>query len=121
MPRSVAGMKNALRILTAALLLLVAIAAMCPNRAIASAHDQLIAPCRVFQLIEERPTVREETSDVVLVYQYLYWDDHAQIRKLSGRYATFDAIKDGLGIPLYASGKIVARTEVTGGIWNGPA
>jgi hypothetical protein len=69
---------------------------------------------------EERPPVRDEECDVVLVYQYLYWDQHAQIRKLSGRYATFDAIKDGLGVPVYPSGKIVARAEVVGGIWNGP-
>jgi len=39
----------------------------------------------------------------VCVYQYNYWDEDSQSRKTSTLYATFEAIRNGLGVPIYTS------------------
>jgi hypothetical protein len=39
----------------------------------------------------------------ICVYLYSYWDEESQSRKTSKLYATFDAIRNGLGMPVYTS------------------
>lgn len=39
----------------------------------------------------------------VSVYLYSYWDEDSQARKTSTLYATFEAIRNGLGVPVYTS------------------
>ena len=53
----------------------------------------------------------------VWVYQYIYWDDVAQQRKTSEKYATLEAIRNGLGVPLHTTGRKVAATEAPNGMY----
>lgn len=53
----------------------------------------------------------------VWVYQYIYWDDVTQQRKTSEKYATLEAIRNGLGVPLHTTGRKVALAEVPNGMY----
>ena len=60
--------------------------------------------------VHNRPMV---TSDHwVMVYDYEYWDPASEHMKISATPATLDAIKNGLGIPILASGRKVAADEI---------
>ena len=54
----------------------------------------------------------------ILVYRYSFWDDRKRVQRVSVRYATLEAIRNGLGIPLQGDSKRVATTEVVGGLWT---
>jgi len=56
-----------------------------------------------------------EPMDDVLVYQYTYWDEASDERKTSKRYATLDVIRNGLGVPVFASERRVPASEVVDG------
>lgn len=53
----------------------------------------------------------------VWVYQYIYWDDAAQQHKTSEKYATLEAIRNGLGVALHTTGRKVAAREVPNGTY----
>jgi hypothetical protein len=56
------------------------------------------------------------TDSQIMVYLYTYWDDRARSMRTSTLYATMTMIRDGLGMPVYESGKWVPIEEVQGGI-----
>lgn len=58
-----------------------------------------------------------EEQQTILVYRYSFWDDHYQIRQVSTGWATLDAIRNGLGVPIFTESKRVPSTEVIGGVW----
>lgn len=51
----------------------------------------------------------------LLVYRYTYWDEDAQCRATSTIYATFEAIRNGLGTPLYPTALEIDRSELRQG------
>jgi hypothetical protein len=54
----------------------------------------------------------------VFVYLYMYWDEEAGGRKSSSVYATEQAIRNGLGIPIYTTAKEVDSSDLSeGGIY----
>ena len=56
-------------------------------------------------------------EQLVWVYQYIYWDHTTQQHKTSEKYATMEAIRDGLGVPLHTTGRKVAASEVPNGVY----
>ena len=52
------------------------------------------------------------------VYRYVYWDERSASHIESSTYATVVAIRDGLGLPLYDTGRVVPDDEVEGGIYR---
>ena len=54
-------------------------------------------------------------ADKVLVYLYSSWDDESKSHKTSTRYATIDAIKNGLGVPVLKSERKIKRSELIDG------
>lgn len=52
---------------------------------------------------------------MVWVYRYTYWDADSGERKLSSLYATFEACKNGLGIPDHSTAKSVRRRDLRDG------
>ena len=53
--------------------------------------------------------------DPVLVYLYTYWDEESKSHKTSTRYATADAIKNGLGVPVLSTERKIERRELVDG------
>ena len=56
-------------------------------------------------------------EEEVTVYLYTYWDEEAQSRKTSLRYATMDMIGKGLGQPVSASAIKVGREDLIQGMY----
>ena len=54
-------------------------------------------------------------EDEVLVYLYTFWDEKSQSHKTSTEFATVDGIRNGLGIPVYTSGRKVPRSQLIDG------
>ena len=54
-------------------------------------------------------------NEKVWVYQYTYWDEASRTHKTSTQYATMDAIRNGLGIPVLSSERKVWRADLTHG------
>ena len=54
-------------------------------------------------------------ADPVVVFLYTYWDEESKSHKTSTRYATADAIKNGLGLPVHSTERKVDRSELVDG------
>lgn len=48
----------------------------------------------------------------MLVYKYEFWDEAANKMRISEAYATFDAIMNGLGVPLLDTAMVAPNTEI---------
>jgi hypothetical protein len=48
----------------------------------------------------------------MLVYKYEYWDDATNTLRTSNTHATFDAIMNGLGVPLLETAMVAPHTEI---------
>ena len=56
----------------------------------------------------------------VTVYLYTYWDADAQTHRTSTRFATIEAIRDGLGQPVFPSERKTNRVELIDGMFFVP-
>lgn len=54
------------------------------------------------------------------VFRYSYWDEGRGIACVAEGFATLEAIRDGLGIPIFSASKLVPKLEVLGGVWYPP-
>ena len=68
---------------------------------------------------KEMPMTDEQEQ--VLVYLYTYWDADSQSQKTSTRYATVEAIRNGLGQSVHASERKVSKAELVDGAFYIPA
>jgi len=48
----------------------------------------------------------------MLVYKYEYWDEKTGTLRTSDTHATFDAIMNGLGVPLLDTAMVAPNTEI---------
>jgi hypothetical protein len=55
---------------------------------------------------------QDNESEPLLVYRYRYWDPESNQVKVSTEMFTLEAIKDGLGVPVFASGIKVLRSKM---------
>ena len=68
-------------------------------------------------LMQRSITCRMSTgAEGILVYQYSYWDEVAQMHKQSKLYATIEVIKL-LGRPIYSTAMRVPPSEVIDGFY----
>ena len=58
-----------------------------------------------------------DVEERVVVYQYMYWDNATNSRKKSKLYAPAELIKNGLGEPIYTSGRDIPRSWLIDGIF----
>jgi hypothetical protein len=60
---------------------------------------------------------KDKEDSRVWVYRYTYWDDEAGKEKTSHVLATLEAIKMGLGVPVFSSAMKVDPQDVAGGFY----
>lgn len=57
----------------------------------------------------------------VLVYLYTYWDDRSKKQEISTRFATLEAIRNGLGLPVLENARKVDPERLIDGAFYIPA
>ena len=57
-------------------------------------------------------------DELLWVYQYIYWDEALRAHKTSKRYATREAILDGLGVIVHSSARKVRYSDLKNGVYE---
>lgn len=70
-----------------------------------------------------RMNIEKEVSKAptVLVYLYTYWDDRTHKQETSTRFATLEAIRNGLGLPVLENARKVDRAGLIEGAFYVPS
>ena len=61
---------------------------------------------------------KHENDERVWVYQYKYWHEASRTFKVAEMFATLDAIRNGLGVPVFTNARQVSMSDIVGGIYH---